>query len=533
VYNKKIGNKSFTREIDMTESTQDYKSESMPGKLFEDAVEDAQYLVAYAASKCRGKIDDKTVKTLVNAKRLVDDKRQGASADFEAEFWLAYQDIWELVRPVTAESIKATERQSRRTVTGYIIFAFSFLILLLILQIYWVIGNQLNTQLDDLLQKQTELSQKISQNNDEYKAIEIRFKQADVDSGDFKTNGNQYTFYSSINWERDTLANLSTRDQLESDIASLSAQLERSSAILLAWSNPWNWLINKGDDRYKADITKVLGEIADQEKKRNDDPDGSKAAKKEIAKTNAQISELKTTLSRLQTNADVNRDQIDLVNSQITDWTIYISQPDLVAEQLVNQTNQDIDQLKEQLASLERQQKGDASRQALLATQFVLVILASYLLPLVYGILGAATSVLRSLSKKIEDVTFSRDTGIQNLLRISLGALAGIVVGWFSFLLPNQSGSFLGSVSPLAIAFLVGYNIELFFSLMDVAISWVKRTASSATTSSSTVEADKGDNQRPLSLATTSLSTSEADKGDNQKLLPSPTTSSSTVEADN
>ena len=105
-------------------------------------------------------------------------------------------------------------------------------------------------------------------------------------------------------------------------------------------------------------------------------------------------------------------------------------------------------------------------------------------MPLVYGILGAATSVLRSLSKKIEDVTFSGDTGIQNLLRISLGALAGIVVGWFSFLLPNAAGNFLGAVSPLAIAFLVGYNIELFFSLMDAGINRVKELQQKPSSSS-------------------------------------------------
>jgi hypothetical protein len=60
---------------------------------------------------------------------------------------------------------------------------------------------------------------------------------------------------------------------------------------------------------------------------------------------------------------------------------------------------------------------------------------------------------------------------VQHILSISLGALTGIMVGWFSFLLPQESTGFLGSVSPLAIAFLVGYNIELFFRLMDKAVN--------------------------------------------------------------
>ncbi|MBL8092334.1 MAG: hypothetical protein JNJ43_18520, partial [Anaerolineales bacterium] len=54
---------------------------------------------------------------------------------------------------------------------------------------------------------------------------------------------------------------------------------------------------------------------------------------------------------------------------------------------------------------------------------------------------------------------------IQNPVRISLGALAGIMIG---FIIPTDDAtSFVGSVSPLALAFLVGYNIEFFFSLMD------------------------------------------------------------------
>jgi hypothetical protein len=90
--------------------------------------------------------------------------------------------------------------------------------------------------------------------------------------------------------------------------------------------------------------------------------------------------------------------------------------------------------------------------------------------------LGAATYVLRNLSKQIEDVVYSDKARIQHTSRIVLGALAGIMVGWFSFLIPSETTSFLGSVSPLAIAFLVGYNIEIFFSLMDIPLNKLTET---------------------------------------------------------
>jgi hypothetical protein len=59
------------------------------------------------------------------------------------------------------------------------------------------------------------------------------------------------------------------------------------------------------------------------------------------------------------------------------------------------------------------------------------------------------------------------------LLRLALGTLAGLIVGWFIFLLPGQT--FLASISPFALAFLVGYNIEIIFSWMDNFINRVQK----------------------------------------------------------
>ena len=81
-------------------------SKAMARKLFENAVDDAQFLVAYAAGKCKKDIDESTLTTLIQAKRYVDDK-QAVNAEFESKFWLAYQTIWNLVKPVTAESVRA------------------------------------------------------------------------------------------------------------------------------------------------------------------------------------------------------------------------------------------------------------------------------------------------------------------------------------------------------------------------------------------------------------------------------------------
>jgi hypothetical protein len=485
-------------------------SKAMARKLFENAVDDAQFLVAYAAGKCKKDIDESTLTTLIQAKRYLDEK-QAVNAEFESKFWLAYQTIWNLVKPVTAKSVRAnlpleprfvskllatiepgpewvnrnipglfewaktrTTSKARRTVDRFIVFTVLVLIVVLLLQIYWVIGNQLTAQLAELLTKETELSQEISANRDGYSSIEMRFKQDEWESESFKTNG-VYTFYSTPDWERDISDNLSAKAKLESDLASIKSQLARTSAVLMIWSNPWKRLIEKSvngihlENQYDSQIASIERQISELNTQLVEDPNGSK----KIREAREQMNLLQRQLTELEKSQETNSDEILGLRSKLENLANWVNQPGL-ANQIVSQLNQDIERLKQEKTTLNRQKQADfnreTSRQAQLAAQFVLAILQSYLLPLFYGILGAGTFVLRSLSKEIEDETFSDDKGIQHLLRVSLGALAGILVGWFSFLLPSETATFVGSISPLAIAFLVGYNIEVFFSLMDRAL---------------------------------------------------------------
>ena len=475
---------------------------------FEDAVADAQLLVAYAAGKCKNEIVAETLIPLINAKQYANEAGP-VDARIEAEFWLAYQKIWKLVKPVTAESLRAnlsneprflsriftsiqpfskwinknipalfqwlmtrTTSKSRRTADRFIFFTLLVLFVVLVLQIYLVIGNQLNAQLAELLKRETELSQEIKANRDEYIAIEMRFKQSEWDSESFKTNG-VYTFYSSLDWERDTFDNLSAKAELDSELASIKSQLERNSAVLLIWSQPWKRLIDNTKlinlDQYDSQIDSIKRQIEELNAQLRYDPTGSK----KIRDARNQIDILQQQLIELEKNQETNADQMLSVRSQLDQLTNWVNQPGL-SDQIVNQINQDIDRLKEEEAILQRQKQGDIdrekSRQVQLAAQFALVILQSYLLPLLYGILGAGTSVLRCLSKEIVNETYTDEKGTRHLLRVSLGALAGILVGWFAFIIPNETTTFVGSISPLAIAFLVGYNIELFFAMMDRAL---------------------------------------------------------------
>nr|VFJ67503.1 MAG: hypothetical protein BECKFM1743A_GA0114220_104491 [Candidatus Kentron sp. FM]VFJ67513.1 MAG: hypothetical protein BECKFM1743C_GA0114222_104581 [Candidatus Kentron sp. FM]VFK16625.1 MAG: hypothetical protein BECKFM1743B_GA0114221_104331 [Candidatus Kentron sp. FM] len=73
-----------------------------------------------------------------------------------------------------------------------------------------------------------------------------------------------------------------------------------------------------------------------------------------------------------------------------------------------------------------------------LSAGFVLSALQGYFLPLLYGLLGAAVYILRQLSIAAREMTFARDTRFQFRLRLSLGALAGISIGFF--VSPDDAG---------------------------------------------------------------------------------------------
>ncbi|MET4331008.1 hypothetical protein ABIB80_006866 [Bradyrhizobium sp. i1.15.2] len=95
-----------------------------------------------------------------------------------------------------------------------------------------------------------------------------------------------------------------------------------------------------------------------------------------------------------------------------------------------------------------------------LATSFV----GGFLLPVLYGMLGAIAFVLRRLSD--ETVAGEEASALKRKysLRVPIGALSGLAAGW---LLQPSTGSVTASLSPFALAFVAGYSADLVFAAMD------------------------------------------------------------------
>jgi hypothetical protein len=93
----------------------------------------------------------------------------------------------------------------------------------------------------------------------------------------------------------------------------------------------------------------------------------------------------------------------------------------------------------------------------------ILDVLQQYVLPLLYGWLGAMAFVIRSISQQARDRLYRVENETGYDLRIWLGILGGLAIGWF-FKTGNES---VGSISPLALAFVAGYSADLLFTAMD------------------------------------------------------------------
>jgi hypothetical protein len=100
-------------------------------------------------------------------------------------------------------------------------------------------------------------------------------------------------------------------------------------------------------------------------------------------------------------------------------------------------------------------------------------IAGAYVLPILFGMIGAVAYVIRTLSDQIRASTFALSTPVRHVMRVALGAMMGlIVVALFGDLSSKLS------LSPLAVAFLAGYGVEAVFSMFDAVIEKFKDSRS-------------------------------------------------------
>jgi hypothetical protein len=103
-----------------------------------------------------------------------------------------------------------------------------------------------------------------------------------------------------------------------------------------------------------------------------------------------------------------------------------------------------------------------------LRVHLLLQSLGTYLIPMLFGLLGTISFMLRRLIQQISDYTYLGSPVSLNLMRCGLGMIGG-VVGTL-VMGTNDSGP-LKSLPPLALPFVFGYGVEIVFAGLDRVVS--------------------------------------------------------------
>jgi len=87
--------------------------------------------------------------------------------------------------------------------------------------------------------------------------------------------------------------------------------------------------------------------------------------------------------------------------------------------------------------------------------------ISACVLPALYALLGTCAYLLRTFEREMANRTFT--PSVANSARFLIAAIGGAVVGLFNNFTIGQGAS----ISPLAIAFIVGYAVDVFFTFLE------------------------------------------------------------------
>ena len=94
-----------------------------------------------------------------------------------------------------------------------------------------------------------------------------------------------------------------------------------------------------------------------------------------------------------------------------------------------------------------------------------------WILPALYGALGAMVFYMRAVLNPV-----LTDPPIDKIIhRVALGGFAGIIFAWFWAPTPDTMEKFVGlTVNSFAIAFVIGFSIDVFFALLDKLVTFLQ-----------------------------------------------------------
>jgi len=433
------------------------RSDSFAAVNLEDplggALMDTDLLLAYAAQSSRRiKADKVRVLTFaadaVRQARAADNGNRLGYADKVAAFWIAFDDLSVDMAPLSAHSIRSSMEvngkcfpASLHTPTAYngalavLVFA-----LALALQGFWGAGKELvDSAAAYDLRKFELLTTLSSQTNAFERASKTLLRRACVlDNSCYKTTVSTEPVGARLLSAVETAALRAETNLLELEVMEKQIVLQELSAELGRLDEkgyPLESLVRRWHERARRVCDREYFEYLCPV----DYP----------VKNNTLQEQAQVKLNRAQIAYDVGHRQPK--EATLKPMLSFFSEN---AQRFVA-----LQKAKDEL----RKAEATRHRSIMVETRITVANLGTYLIPMVMGILGALTYILRSLSLSLKEHTYVPASAIVFIVRVCLGAIAGV----FGSLFASGGDPTLKTLPPLFIPFVFGYGIEILFSLLD------------------------------------------------------------------
>lgn len=464
----------------------------------EGAADDAEILLAFAAQS-RRMLKRELIDGLSMAREKVNAaivaNRPITSVE-RAEFWFAYDELAVAMAPLSAHSIRSSiEVNAKRfpaslfTTTAILAFlAIAVFFLCIVVQSFWVAGKDLLDRADAIEALRVEVSKQASDNTVALQRAELKVarlcKKLRGNGGYCKDedefieldkpnppNQVQKTEISKLEAQRDLLVEDIDEKQIigevkSAEIEELNARGSSLQALLQQWHH--RAMVVCGTDgkenrqTAKASNTNTETTPAEPTNKffRFICPVDKGDREQRLHELRTRLDEARVKLEKLSANttslagASKSADSNDVQAIRSSDMA-----SDARRRFDTFRLQAAIAEARRELAS----EEANLQRKTAHEVRIILGNLATYIVPLIMGLLGALAYILQLLTTQLRDHTYVPTSVSGNVVRLCLGAIAGV----FGALLAPGSDAVLKGLPPLFIPFVFGYGIEILFALLN------------------------------------------------------------------
>lgn len=371
----------------------------------DEAIVDAKLLVGYASSHT--KTDQKLISELVHATakvvEAVEAKKIPIPPDLEAEFWIKHQNLSKELLPVTATTIKSSSAAWNwgPSITVHAIAAVLLLLLFVITLAAWVTGSTIRA--DVKLTSKDLLEKRKNYSDSRAKLTQIQMQLNDITE------------------ELEPQHKVSRTPTAQARVAELQkAIVERSN---------------------------------------------------EVRKLSSELGPIQTEMRSI----NLRRDPLIALLAEWYDAVTFgywpMKSKEKIEEAIGDEERARVPSpafarlISSEFLRVNRVQdaKDSYALDLLHRVDLILEVMQRYALPLLLGLLGSLTYILRTQIAQVRVHTFHRPFWSLSIARVGLGLIAGLMGG----LVITTDESVLKALPPLALPFILGYAIEVLFAFMD------------------------------------------------------------------